>query len=80
MDATSREDKVSSIEEVLMLRMGNEESKRKLLESSIRITALSAEKITLFTSNYDALDEARSTIAATAALNNGHNTSSCRFF
>jgi hypothetical protein len=67
MEATSRGDRVSNNDEVLMLRMENEESKRKLLEASTRIATLSAEKITLVTRINDALGEARSTI--TAALN-----------
>jgi hypothetical protein len=67
MEATSRGDEVSNNDDVLMLRMENEESKRKLLEASTRIAALSSEKITLVTRINDALDEARSTI--TAALN-----------
>lgn len=70
VDATSRGDEVLNNEEVLMLRTENEESKRKLLEASIRITALSAEKITLVTMINDALNEARSTIAAAAAALN----------
>jgi hypothetical protein len=65
MEATSRGD--ANNDDVLILRMENEESKRKLLEASTRIAALSAEKITLVTRINDALGEARSTI--TAALN-----------
>ena len=66
--STSRGDEMSTKEEVLMLRIENEESKRKWSEASIRIAALSAEKIILVTRINDALDEARSTIAL--ALNN----------
>jgi hypothetical protein len=66
--STSRGDEMSTKEEVLMLRIENEESKRKWSEASIRIAALSAEKIILVTRINDALDEARSKIAL--ALNN----------
>jgi len=66
--STSRGDEMSTKQEVLMLRIENEESKRKWSEASIRIAALSAEKIILVTRINDALDEARSTIAL--ALNN----------
>lgn len=66
--STSRGDEMSTKEEVLILRIENEESKRKWSEASIRIAALSAKKIILVTRINDALDEARSTIAS--ALNN----------